>query len=82
MHHYIGSPSRLWLPVVQSPLSISRTSVEAAQPLSELEIRSDLFDNEASISEPITEADGTDGILGERNIENIPEEEQRFFVPE
>ena len=76
LHHNIESPSRLWLPVVQSPLSISRTSVETAQPLSEPKNRSDLFGIEASISEPIAET------IVERDAENISKEEQKFFVPE
>jgi hypothetical protein len=72
LHHNIRSPSRVWLPVVQSPLSISRTPAEIAQPVSESGSRRDLFDIEASLAEPTVE----------RDFENIPEEEQRFFVPE
>ena len=72
LHHNIRSPSRVWLPVVQSPVSITRTPAEIAQPVSESGSRRDLFDIEASLAVPTVD----------RDFENIPEEEQRFFVPE
>jgi len=71
LHHNIRSPSRVWLPVVQSPLSISRTLTETAQPVSDTEIPIAITIPETSIPDSTIESD----------VEISTEENQRFFVP-
>ncbi|MDG2176103.1 MAG: CocE/NonD family hydrolase [Gammaproteobacteria bacterium] len=71
LHHNIRSPSRVWLPVVQSPLSITRTPAETAQPDSETEIPIAITIPATSIPDSAVEDDS----------DISTEESQRFFVP-
>jgi uncharacterized protein len=71
LHHNIRSSSRVWLPVVQSPLSLSRSPTETTQPVTEPEGPSAASIPETSIPDPATENDA----------EIIEEETQGLFVP-